>query len=297
MKNTPCLKDTMKHTDDLQRNRFKPSQVRTRALARVLACAGILLLLFHPTGRADSEMPERILWKKTPIPLRLTLGQERLIHFPASVQVGVPEELYDLLRVQSVDGTVYLLAGGDFDSGRVMTREVDSGRIYLFDVTAGDFDGPNHPLRIFSGEGGHTGAEAGYGYLEAGTGPGFPEYSTIELTRFAAQQLYAPARLLQDLPGLVRVPVTHEPVPLVRGGAIKATPLVAWRSGSRYLTAVKLTNLSNQPRELDPRTLRGQWLTAAFQHGRLHPASVEVSDEADTTAVYLVSTHPFESSL
>jgi hypothetical protein len=60
-----------------------------------------------------------------------------------------------------------------------------------------------------------------------------------------------------------------------------------------YVTAVKLTNRWKKPQVLDPRTLRGQWLAATFQHSRLLPAG----DDADTTAVYLVSARPFEESL
>jgi hypothetical protein len=89
------------------------------------------------------------------------------------------------------------------------------------------------------------------------------------------------------------VPVSRDPVELVHGGAIEATPLVAWRSGGLYVTAVKLTNRTHQPQTLDPRNLRGAWLTATFQHHRLLPKG----DEADTTAVYLISARPFEVSL
>ena len=120
-----------------------------------------------------------------------------------------------------------------------------------------------------------------------------PAYGYVALTRFAAQQLYAPARLLRDLPGVVRVPVRREPVLLVRGGQVIAEPLVAWRAGDLYVTAVKLTNRSEDAVTLDPRTLRGRWLTAAFQHNRLLPRG----DEADTTAAYLIAARPFETSL
>ena len=47
----------------------------------------------------------------------------------------------------------------------------------------------------------------------------------IQLTRFAAQQLYAPTRLVKERPGIVRVPVTRDPVELLHGGTIEATPL------------------------------------------------------------------------
>ena len=87
--------------------------------------------------------------------------------------------------------------------------------------------------------------------------------------------------------------MTREPVALVRGGAIDARPLVAWRAGDLYVTAVRLCNRTSQARILDPRDLRGAWLTATFQHHRLLPAG----DEADSTAVYLISARPFETAL
>ncbi len=68
---------------------------------------------------------------------------------------------------------------------------------------------------------------------------------------------------------------------------------MAWRAGDLYLTAVKLTNQAEQAVTLDPRALRGKWLTAAFQHNRLFPHG----DEADTTVVYLISARPFETAL
>ena len=118
-------------------------------------------------------------------------------------------------------------------------------------------------------------------------------YGYVTLTRFAAQQLYAPARLLNELPGVVRVPVKREPVALVRGAAFEAVPLIAWRAGDRFVTAVTLTNTTRYPQILDPRTLRGDWFTATFQHNRVHaPGS-----EADRTVVYLISARPFAASL
>ncbi len=81
-------------------------------------------------------------------------------------------------------------------------------------------------------------------------------------------------------------------IKLFRGGAVTATPLVAWRAGSLHLTAIKLVNRTGVARTLDPRDLRGDWLAATFQHHRLLPAG----DEADTTAVYLISARPFEAA-
>ena len=254
----------------------------------LITSLSLTMLLANSLVQAETEIPERIEWKKAPIRLALTVGHEQRVEFPAAVKVGVPAAVQPRLRTQSINGTVYLLAHAPFESNRLMVRELDSGRIYLFDVTAAKEGGPSHPLQIYvtddqspSKDTAATGDEVGQAQ------PGY-----IQLTRFAAQQLYAPTRLIKERPGIVRVPVTRAPVELLHGSTIEATPLVAWRASGLYLTAVKLTNRTAQAQTLDPRDLRGAWLTASFQHHRLLPKG----DEADTTAVYLISARPFEVS-
>ena len=243
----------------------------------------VMMLLANTQLQAETENPERITWKKAPIQLELAVGQEQRIEFPAAVKVGVPAAVQPLLRTQSVNGTVYLLAQAPFASSRLMVRELDSGQIYLFDVTASEAGGASHPLQIQVAD--TSPRESGSSRTrDDRSSPGY-----IQLTRFAARQLYAPARLVNDQPGIVRVPVARDPVDLVRGGTVEATPLVAWRAGGLYVTAVKLTNRTELAQTLDPRHLRGAWLTATFQHHRLLPRG----DEADTTAVYLISARPF----
>jgi len=249
---------------------------------------GLAILLSQGAVHAESETTERIEWKKTPIRLALTVGQERQVVFSSSVKVGLPGNLQMLLRTQSVNGTVYLMAHAPFESTRVMVREIDGGQIYLFDISASKTSGKNYPIQVFVQEGSETSKASDLN--DSDTVMSKPNY--VSLTRFAARQLYAPARLLRESPGIVRTPVSRDPINLVRGGAIDAVPLVAWRAGGYHLTAVKLTNRTGKPQTLDPRDLRGAWLTAAFQHHRLLPAG----NEADTTAVYLISAQPFELS-
>ncbi len=252
---------------------------------RWMCWLGLALILSQGPVLAASETTERIEWKKTPIRLELTVGEERQVEFPTSVKVGVPGNLQPLLRTQSVNGTVYLLAHAPFESTRVMVREIDGGQIYLFDISASKKSGQNHPIQVYVQEAKEPGDLKDSNTVAS-------NISYVTLTRFAALQLYAPARLLSVRPGIVRTPVSRDPIDLVRGGAIDALPLVAWRAGGYYLTAVKLTNRSEQPQTLDPRNLRGAWLTATFQHHRLLPKG----DEADTTAVYLISARPFSVS-
>lgn len=263
------------------------SNVLTQSLVLWL---GVGLLLMQSTVHAEMEGTERIEWDKTPIRLDLQVGQERWVHFPGSVKVGLPASLQPLLRTQSVNGTVYFLANAPFDATRIMLRTLDGGPLYLFDVSASEAGGQSHPLQLFVKEAGESREDL----AASSVAPNTPatHYSYVALTQFAAQQLYAPARLLRDLPGIVRVPVMRDPVSLLRGGMVDATPLVAWRAGGLYVTAVKLTNRTDQPQTLDPRDLRGTWLAATFQHNRLLAAG----SEADTTAVYLISSRPFMAS-
>jgi integrating conjugative element protein (TIGR03749 family) len=247
---------------------------------------GLLLTGASLTASA-TEPPERVAWRKMPIALELRVGTERLVQFPNAVKVGVPAPLQDALRIQSIAGTVYLLAHQPFASTRVLVRGLDGGGVYLLDLSATVESAAAAPIEIFDPD------EA----LEPGTvaaqPTGLREYGYVSLTRFAAQQLYTPSRLLEDLPGVVRVSVKRDPLALVRGDTIEAVPLIAWRAGDLFVTAVQLTNQTDQPQILDPRTLRGAWLTATFQHNRL----LGPGDEADRTVAYLISARPFASSL
>ena len=251
----------------------------------IATCLGVVLLLMQTLALAETNTIERIEWKKVPIRLNLVVGQELQVEFPNAVKVGIPASVQPRLRTQSVNGTVYLLAHAPFDTNRIMVRELDSGRIYLLDVTSTQDGTATYPVQIYV-----TDDSGAYDLEVNDSSPERPSY--IQLTRFAAQQLYAPSRLVNDNPVITRVLVSRNPVDLLHGGAVEAIPLVAWRANGLYITAVKLTNRTHQARTLDPRDLRGAWLTASFQHHRLFP----VGDEADTTAVYLISARPFEVS-
>ena len=244
----------------------------------------VLCLLSIQAAFAESAAPQRLTWKEQPLSVLLSVGEERMLHFPVPVSVGMPVGLERLLRAQTVNGTVYLLANVAFPRTRILVREIDAGRVYLMDISAGEGGGHTAPISIVVDETIDAGARSGH----EDTG----RVGYVGLTRFASQQLYAPLRLLATERGIVRQPVRQEPIRLVPGDAVAATPLAAWRSGSLYVTAVRLTNKLKKAQVLDPRTLRGQWLAATFQHARLLPAG----DEADTTAVYLISSQPFESS-
>jgi len=110
---------------------------------------GLALLLVQSLVLAETDTPERIERKKAPARLELLVGQEQRIELPATVKVGLPASVQGLLRTQSVNRTVYLLAHASFGSNRLMVRELDSWHIYLFDVTTVKEGVVSHSIQIY----------------------------------------------------------------------------------------------------------------------------------------------------
>ena len=257
------------------------------------------------------EPPDRLVWAKVPIPVRLPVGRERMVSFPVPVRVGLPPELgSDVLRTQIVDGTVYWVAAKEFQAKRVEVQATASGNVYLIDLSASKSSAASAPVEISVPE--PAKADIAMAAPQAGTAtsqgqmanppaqppspsrppPGEQDYAT--LTRMASQHFYAPARLHRIPEGVHQVSVGRSGDDrLLRGGVAEATPMAAWRSGPLYVTAVKLRNLTGGDVVLDPRRLRGDWLTCAFQHARLAPHG----DWRDTTSAYLISARPYGEAL
>ena len=178
----------------------------------------------------------------------------------------------------------------------MQVQELASGQLYLLDIQA-IAEADSAPVQIRSDLSLllRTGYQR-WKYSSTTNRHSPPTHATVsfvQLTRFAAQQLYGPRRLLRSTLAISRVPVNPNPVPLLRGAKVQATPLLAWRGGDYFVTAVRLRNITRQALTLDPRELRGHWYAATFQHARLWPAG----DEADTTSVYLISAQPFADAL
>lgn len=254
--------------------KFK-TKVRPRRRCKLVA---LFLLLTSSVTASTTDL----VWDKTPIPLDLEVGEERIVHFADSMSVGLPANLRSIVRVQSIGNSVYLLATEKFERQRVLMRSTTDGSIVVFDLAAGNEPAVSKNVYVRSAQSSadsRTESESlNYGVL----------------TRFAAQFAYAPARLVQAPKGVFSVPVPKSSKGLVRGLFVSTEPYAAWKTNSGlYLTAIKITNTSNEPVELHPRLLRGNWLTATFHHYRLLP---NVSG-ADQTLVYLVSRYPFKQAL
>ncbi|MDE0249511.1 MAG: TIGR03749 family integrating conjugative element protein [Gammaproteobacteria bacterium] len=263
------------------------TSLRKAWLLAVLCC---LLTAAHAQDDASrSDAAERIVWRKAPMQILLVAGEERLVHFPDSVRLALPRSLASALRVQSIHGTLYLRARNPFTTTRALAYTQPEGPIYVLDIQA---VAPGKVRRALPDVQVVTDLQSAHPEV-GGEGDGHSSpWGYVALTRFAAQQLYAPQRLAAARTGVVPVPVDPEPVALVRSNNVRAVPLAAWKAGPYHVTAVQLSNPGHRTLILDPRALQGAWLAATFQHNRLMPQG----HEADGTTVYLVSERPFEAA-
>lgn len=58
---------------------------------KLLKLAIIFSLALFSSSDVFAEAPvERLFWDKAPLAITLTVGQERLVTFPADIRVGIP---------------------------------------------------------------------------------------------------------------------------------------------------------------------------------------------------------------
>jgi len=235
----------------------------------------------------------------SPILVRLQPGVERRLVFPAPVMVGLQNGVADRIQIQNVDRTVFMVASGDIEHTRVLVRHLDDSATYVLNVTTEGFSAR------------HTALVINPDTISAPATAKVPKptprlrmkkrrdqtvYSHyVRLTRFAAQQLYGPTRIINGDTDLKQVDDldTVTPVAIVRGDRVTGTPIASWSDGEYRVTAIRLTNRTPDSVNLDPRDLRGRWLAATF-----HANSLGGQGQAgDTTAVYVVSHDSFDNAL
>ena len=256
------------------------------------ALAGLLLCLaFVPAAHAV----EILRWERLPLAVPLVVGQERVVFIERNVRIGVPPTVGEQLRVQSAGGAIYLRASAPIPPTRLQLQDVESGALILLDIAAEPAKAGQpalEPVRIVEGDVPATryGEPAKPADDDAERTVPAAKRATpvaVVLTRYAAQNLYAPLRTVEPVPGLGRVNLRRglELSTLLPTLPVRAQALAAWRLEDQWVTAVKLTNASGRWLDLDPRALQGDFLAATFQHPNLAPAG----RAADTTVVYLVT--------
>ncbi len=238
---------------------------------------------------STSAADETIVWQRAPIEITLPVGKERFVSFPTTVQFGYNTALLppSVLQVENDNQTLYLLAKKPFAMQRVEAK-LASGEIILLDIHAmanADDNAIDIALPTVVNHATHT--------IPASNA----NVSYIAMVRFAVQQLYAPPRLLKNWFDMTRFPMeTNHVVPLFYDGSAVAMPLASWQDSNLYVTAILIKNLVNQPLQLDPRLLCGDWEAASF-----YPQSEIAARGAplgrDTSSLFVVSSKPFTQAI
>lgn len=255
------------------------------------------LLMFHflcLMVAADNSTASEVSyhWPDSPLELDLAVGYEQRISVPEAdgLRLGIPQSVKRILRTEIVGNHLWLEAKEPFNPVRLVLLADPIGRIVL-QVRSQHSKQFNQPI-IIHGRGSDEQRTASKQLLNLGF---------VKLTRWVVQQLYAPERLLSDLPGVQQIAVDLDSFDIFRcgmriptpcAGAVTAVPIASWQSPNHFITAIKIVNQLTQPIILDPRELRGTWRSAAFVHSKLSAQG----NSGDTTVLVLVSDYPFETS-
>lgn len=252
--------------------------------------AGTLHLETFPPELEVGNAIERVPYDRAPVRVALAAQKERRIYLPFEAALHVPAEA-GTLQAQIIGSTLYLTAPTGLPAVRIVAEGLDGQGMIPLDLQVRDSAvGVPDEMEILIAPRG-AGRTAAPGRRGEADEPAPPDL--VQLTRYCAQQMYAPVRLIKRLPGVRSVAMRPVPVPnLYRGGGVITTPIGAWRSADHYVTAVRFTNRTSQDIELDMDLLRGHWVAATPQHHLLAPAG----NEADTTGVCLISAQPFDAA-
>jgi len=245
-----------------------------------------------------AQAVEIMHWERLPLAIPLVVGQERVVFVDRNVRVGLPASIQSKLRVQTASGTVYLKALSPIEPTRIQLQDAGSGELILLDIVARQSDVAGEtalePVRIVFDNKSHRLADQPANINSNQAAPVSTTISTlvptpvrVVLTRYAAQNLYAPLRTVEPVPGIVRVNVRRDldVSTLLPTLPVEAKVLAAWRLNNYWVTAVLLKNRSAHDIGLDPRLLQGDFIAATFQHQSLGLAG----NATDTTVVYLVT--------
>ncbi|KTC94865.1 TIGR03749 family integrating conjugative element protein [Legionella feeleii] len=252
----------------------------------------LTMMLFVGTATANALPTQHVLWDKTPIHITLPLNQERLIRFPLAIRI-VDSELDKDVGLMKIQEALYLHAKKPFGNKRLVVQLMPEGEPIVLSLSADKEATDAAPIDVLMAPDEDDSPREGqedevqHSSTAANANP-------VSLTRFAIQSLYAPARLLVTPPGVVRTAMrTHKTITLVYGAAILARPLISWRGGDLYVTAIELKNELKKQVVISPRHLTGNWQTAAF----FPTNTLEARGGADTTTVFVVSDRPFGEAL
>lgn len=197
----------------------------------------VLLALFFSLPAFATEV---VQWENIPLPVTLHVGQERIVDVGKAVRIDYPATLEGKVRLQSAGGKVFLLANTAFPATRIQLRDTGNGELILLDIQATQGTSSLEPVQISYSPQTPPAAKTPVPV----TAPTEP--LPVLLVRYAAQNLYAPLRTVEALPGVTPAPVrlAKRITTLLPQHPVTAIPLAAWQVNATTVTAIRLQNRS-----------------------------------------------------
>ncbi|HLB57867.1 MAG TPA: TIGR03749 family integrating conjugative element protein, partial [Gammaproteobacteria bacterium] len=245
-----------------------------------------------PKANTQQIQSEHVIWNKIPISFVVPVNTERLISFPGAVVFHNADATLttDKIAILNNAGTLYIKAKQAFDPIRVPIILKETGDVILLDLSA-KANADDSPVEVLlpASESDSNGTNKSASEMRTAS-VDYPR-----LMRFAIQQLYAPMRLVHEDSSLYRTPMyTSTSVFLVPNNKVITMPLISWRGGDLYITAILLKNLLRERVHLNPTELNGRWLAASYYPTHyLTPKGTE----HDRTTLFLISNRPFNEAL
>ena len=239
-----------------------------------------------------STQPQRLFDMGDPIELSLPLNKEVSLAFDSDIKsIAIKGDVRSMIDSESVDRRWWIKATASFTDTKVLVKN-DLGKILVF-ILSSDKNIPivNTKYKVITKRAKLI-KVADKNLNQARS------LSLVDLTRFAAQKLYAPLRLIENI-NLNKVPVNLQKINLFTCQTntwcvdTSAQPLASWTDGKRYISAIEIKNISGFSIDLDPRSLTGKFVSATFQFNRIG----RLGSNTDTTVLYVVTTESLEQSL
>ncbi len=249
----------------------------------------VLTLFFSMTSYADPNQVDHVVFETTPIKVELPVGKERVIIFPHN-EIGFNFDKMVLTDKKFThliaNGKLYLKAKRSFKTHRTMVQLMTAkGTKIILDLRAHKYASDN-TIEVLIEDEVLSASNVGADTVEK-------TIDEISLYQFAVQQLFSPERVLTSPQSVMRVPMrTLEIIDIYE--SVTAMPLISWKSGSKYVTAVLFRNNLDEVNHLDWNNIRGRWDKAFFFPLKsLSPAG----HAKDSTTAFIVTRRPFADSI
>lgn len=241
---------------------------------------------------------DRISYTK-PININLKAGIEKTIVFQNPIDVGVRQNNFSSIRVNTISNVSYWTLLKSVDRAfRIKVTDRVTKEIFLIDVGSSSDDSKNVPVEILStrykSKMPSTNEVASVDVRATARDP----YELI--TRYVAQKYYAPSWKIEPLSGAGKIPTKKMQInSLISGSKFNVQLDSVWRYAGMYLSALVVTN--NSPYSVfmnfDPRykdqygllEIRADYLVATPQYFSL-PSDGK-------TLVYVITNSPLVDEL